>query len=67
MLWVGALVILPALAADVVSLGLNDAVAFGSRDIVVVFVLLCSMSVLTIDAFLARAKTVLCVTPCPDC
>ena len=45
MLWVGALVLLPALAADVVFLGLNDAVAFGSRDIVVVFVLLCSMSV----------------------
>ena len=56
MLWVGALVILPALAADAVFLGLNDGVAFGSRDVVVVFVPLCSLSVLAIDKLLARAK-----------
>ena len=70
MLWVGALVILPALAADAVFLGLNDGVAFGSRDVVGVFVPLCSMSVLPIDKLLARAKksgSVTCVAPCPDC
>ena len=57
MLWVDAHVILSALAGDAVSLNLIDGVAFGLHDIAVVFVPICSMSVLAIDQLLARAQT----------